>query len=766
MKPALLALALAALAAGPAPAHDAETATLLQQEMANRNVFKAWFPSRALARRAAISLHGQLLESRLDDGYQVFELDPVDQARLRAFGFRLEVAEDFIRARNARLQRMQRAAQNAGPGARSIPSYACYETVEESFAQAQALAAAKPQLASWIDAGNSWQKASGSGGYDLGVLKLSNAAVAPPPGQSKPKLFINSAIHAREYATAPLVLEFARQLVNGHGVDADATWVLDHHELHLMLHTNPDGRKRAETGLSWRKNTNNNHCANSNTRGVDLNRNFSQSWNVTNGEGSSGSACSLTYRGPSAGSEPETQAVEAYVRSLWPDRRGPNPGDAAPEDTSGIHLDIHSFSQLVLWPWGDSASPAPNGAALATLGRRFAWFNGYTPMQSVGLYPTDGTSDAVSYGELGVPAYTFELGTSFFESCATFTSSIKPGNLPALMYAAKVVRAPYLTPSGPQITELSWLDSGVVAPGGAAKLQATASDLRFNQSEGSEATQAIAGAEAYVDTPPWLPGAVALPLSASDGRFDAPTEALAGSVRAEGLGVGRHLVYLRARDASGAWGPFSALFLDVAAAAPPLGIAAQCTGLQCNLKATGGAPSALATWTWQLGDGRTASGQRIGHLYAQAGSYTVALTARTASGTQTATREVTVLNSGTVNETEPNNSLASAQALTLNPVRVNGVMDLSGDADWFSLNHEAGKTLTVLLQPNAASDYDLFVYDANGVELARSENGSGAADSVSLVNSAVFSQRRYVRVLYYSGGSGATNGRYTLDIGQ
>ena len=281
-----------------------------------------------------------------------------------------------------------------------------------------------------------------------------------------------------------------------------------------------------------------------------------------------------------------------------------------------------------------AACGRPNGAALATLGRRFAWFNGYTPMQSVGLYPTDGTSDAVSYGELGVPAYTFELGTSFFESCATFTSSIKPGNLPALMYAAKVVRAPYLTPSGPQITELAWLDSGVVAPGGAAKLQATASDLRFNQSEGSEATQAIAGAEAYVDTPPWLPGAVALPLSASDGRFDAPTEALAGSIRAEGLGVGRHLVYLRARDASGAWGPFSALFLDVAGVTVVhAGIAAQCTGLQCNLKATGGAPSALATWTWQLGDGRTASGQRIGHLYAQAGSYTVALTARTASGT-------------------------------------------------------------------------------------------------------------------------------------
>ena len=86
----------------------------------------------------------------------------------------------------------------------------------------------------------------------------------------------------------PLVLEFARWLVNGHGVDADASWILDHHEVHMLLHTNPDGRKRAEGGLSWRKNTNNNYCANTNTRGADLNRNFSFGWNSTGGTGSSG----------------------------------------------------------------------------------------------------------------------------------------------------------------------------------------------------------------------------------------------------------------------------------------------------------------------------------------------------------------------------------------------------------------------------------------------------------------------------------------------
>jgi carboxypeptidase T len=149
---------------------------------------------------------------------------------------------------------------------------------------------------------------------------------------------------------------------------------------------------------------------NSNNRGVDLNRNFSFTWNTTGGVGSSGSACNLTYRGPSAGSEPETQALEAYIRSLWPDRRGPGANDAAPADTSGIHLDIHSYSQLVLWPWGETETPAPNGTALQTLGRRLAWFNGYTPQQSIGLYPTDGTSDAPSYGELGVASYTIETG--------------------------------------------------------------------------------------------------------------------------------------------------------------------------------------------------------------------------------------------------------------------------------------------------------------------------------------------------------------------
>ncbi len=77
-------------------------------------------------------------------------------------------------------------------------------------------------------------------GYDMMVLRLTNSAITG----DKPKLFITASLHAREYARS--ATRFAEHLVNGYGIDADATWILDHHEIHLMLQANPDGRKEAE----------------------------------------------------------------------------------------------------------------------------------------------------------------------------------------------------------------------------------------------------------------------------------------------------------------------------------------------------------------------------------------------------------------------------------------------------------------------------------------------------------------------------------------
>ena len=570
---ALLAAACTAQAHGPARALPAEPDATAQraQERQRTAIFRARYPDRETATRAAVTLHDALLETRHDLGWQVFELDAEQVGLLRRFGYRLEPDPEFVARRDAFLDALDAAAARrraqglAGDaGIQAIPGYACYETVEETYAAALGFTATYPQLAQWLLVGQSWQKTVGQGGYDIGVLKLTNQAVAPADGSAKPRLFVHAAMHAREYVTAPLALAFARWLLQGWGSNADATWLLDHHEVHLMLHVNPDGRKRAETGLSWRKNTNTAYCGStSNSRGADLNRNFTFGWNSTAGQGSSGSACSATYRGPSPSSEPETRAVEAYVRSLWPDRRGPNPGDAAPADTSGIHIDLHSYSELVLWPWGTTASPAPNGAALATLGRRLAWFNGYRPTQSIGLYPTDGTSDGVSYGELGVAAFTFELGTSFFQTCDVFEGTIRPNNLPALVYAAKVARAPYLLPGGPEVTAAAAGGGQPVPAGLLAAVSASATDTRFNQSNGSEPVQPLAAAFAYVGAPPWQAGAVALPLQAADGAFDSATEALAGSIDTGTLPQGRHLVYLQAGDASGRAGPVTATFLDV-----------------------------------------------------------------------------------------------------------------------------------------------------------------------------------------------------------
>jgi carboxypeptidase T len=564
-----------AMAAGNAE----QTRQMQEQEKVATNVYNAYFPSLEIARKAAITFHSQLLEANYETGYLVFELEPQEMAQLRQFGFKLRPATEFMEQRkkflndmqSEMLRRQQTAPANAkaaadvsaAAAAATIPSFPCYETVEETFNQAQAFATDKPNLATWVDVGDSWEKTANQGGFDIKVLKLTNSAI---PG-SKPKLFVNSAIHAREYTTAPLNLEFARWLVNGYGVNADATWILDHHEVHLMLQTNPDGRKQAETGLSWRKNTNQAYCgATSNTRGADLNRNFSFSFNSTAGQGSSGNQCDLTYRGASAASEPETQAIEAYVRSLWPDQRGPNLTDAAPRTTSGIHIDVHSFSQLVLWPWGTTSTLSGNATDLQTLGRKLAFFNGYTPQQSIGLYPTDGTSDSVSYGELGVANYTIELGTSFFQSCTTYTNTIKPRNLNALIYAAKVVRTPYITPAGPDVSVLALSGTASttgVQVGTAVSLTGTATDTRYNNSNGTQSTQNIAAAEYYIDTPPWVSGATATALTATDGSFNAKTEGIRGTINTSSLSVGKHIVYVRSRDAGNNWGPFTAAFLQV-----------------------------------------------------------------------------------------------------------------------------------------------------------------------------------------------------------
>jgi hypothetical protein len=478
-------------------------------------------------------------------GYFLVAVDPERIAELEELGFEVEL--DAPRTAELHPDR-----STVSPGA--IPGFPCYRTVEETFATAAGLAAARPDLATWTDFGDTWQKTVGEGGHDMWVLRLTNAAVAGP----KPKLVVTAAIHAREYTTAELATRFAERLVAGHGVDPDATWILDHHEVHLVLQTNPDGRKRAETGQSWRKNTNRNYCfPASNNRGADLNRNFEFEWGCC--EGSSVDSCDPTYRGPFPASEPEVQAVQAYLLAQLPDHRGPALDDPAPADASGLYLDLHSFSELVLWPWGFSGA-APNATALTTLGRKLAFFNGYAPQQAIELYPSDGTTIDFVYGETGVAAFAFEIGTAFFESCSSFESTVLPENMDALVYAAKVARAPYLTPSAPDTTGLA-LTPAFVQAGESVSLTATLDGLRYNHTNGAEFPPSAASGRYYVDVPPWSGGAVARPLVAADGSFGGKVEGVTAEIDTTGLAGGRHTVFVQSVNQHGVPGPISAAFL-------------------------------------------------------------------------------------------------------------------------------------------------------------------------------------------------------------
>lgn len=477
---------------------------------------------------------------------------------LRQAGMKIDVDAEA----SAALQRLHRAM--AQP--KSIPGYACYRTVEETRDEMAALAGAYPQLLSMQDIGESWQTAQGNAAYPLQVLVATNSNIPGP----KPRLFLLSSIHAREYTPAELATRFVEDLVLGHGKDPEATWLLDHHEVHALLQGNPDGRKRAESGDSWRKNHNTTHCPGSFPSfrpGVDLNRNYPFEWGQHGG--SSGSACQDTYRGPSPASEPETQAVIDYVRANFPDRRGPLLTDPADLDTQGIFFDIHSYSQLVLWPWGFTNTVAPNGPALAKLGRRLAWFNGYTAEQAIGLYATDGTTDDFAYGELGLPAYTFELGSAFFQNCADFENVIYPQNSAALRYAARSLRAPYQLPFGPEAFELR-VEPDLVLAGDIATLHARLDDARMQTrvtgaSGPVPPVQAVASASAYLNTAPWEAGALALPMQAGDGAFDSPDERAELQIDTSSLASGRHTVFVQGVDADGNAGPPNAAFIDVLA---------------------------------------------------------------------------------------------------------------------------------------------------------------------------------------------------------
>jgi len=119
----------------------------------------------------------------------------------------------------------------------------------------------------------------------------------------------------------------------------------------------------------------------------------------------------------------------------------------------------------------------------------------------------------------------------------------------------------------------------------------------------------------------------------------------------------------------------------------------------------------------------------------------------------------------TLAESESNNTTGTADPVTASNTTVTGNLGSTTDTDYFLVNLPAGKTLTASLTATLSSaDYDLYVYNSAGTQVGTSQNGAGATDTVNSANAGSSTAVRYVRVRYYSGGTGTTNGRYTLTL--
>ncbi len=117
----------------------------------------------------------------------------------------------------------------------------------------------------------------------------------------------------------------------------------------------------------------------------------------------------------------------------------------------------------------------------------------------------------------------------------------------------------------------------------------------------------------------------------------------------------------------------------------------------------------------------------------------------------------------TINEVETNNTTATAQVLSTANTTVNATISATSDIDYFKISLPAGKTLTAKMIPNATSDYDVDLLSSTGTKLSSSVNGTGAADTVTKTNTTASAMVLYVKVYRYSGGTGSTNGKYTLN---
>lgn len=277
-------------------------------------------------------------------------------------------------------------------GAAPEPGYKSPEAIKDLV---RGYTARYPSLASSVSLGRSNQ------GRDIWAVRIGSG----PHDPKKPAILFNGMHHARELMTVEVAIDTIETLLGSYGTDPRVTHWIDANEIWVVPMLNVDGSHQVWSGDAfWRKNARG--CPASGTcpsrTGVDINRNYAFGWGSCAGSSSSPNADD--YRGPSAASEPETQAMMHFVEQTRP----------------VLDISYHSYSELVLYPYGCSGKYAEARGLFEELGAKMAavlpkdqgtgTYRHGTPWEL--LYSADGGDIDWMYSEFAVTAFAIELNGS------------------------------------------------------------------------------------------------------------------------------------------------------------------------------------------------------------------------------------------------------------------------------------------------------------------------------------------------------------------
>jgi carboxypeptidase T len=375
---AVLAICLPVLVAGMAAPSNADSGRYLLEVTANTSA------ERTQVAQIGVDVLGATKLTTIS-----VVADKAQYRALQATGLPLRYVGDFEQQLKS-LGKVDFADPQPGQiGTQDFPSgYTGYHNYAEMTAELQQTVRDHPALASLRSIGKSYQN------RDIWALKVSDNVATD---ESEPEVIFTCNQHAREHLTVEQCLQIIKRYTDNYATPAIKNLV-DSREIWFVPMVNPDGVEYdIATGSfrGWRKNRQGN--------GTDLNRNWGYKWGCCGG--SSGSSTSDTYRGTAAFSAPETTVIKNFVDSRV----------IGGVQQIKTNIDFHSFSELVLWPFGyTTANTAPGldateERAFRTLGQQMAATNGYTPEQASDLYITDGSIDDWMWGQHKIWSYTFEM---------------------------------------------------------------------------------------------------------------------------------------------------------------------------------------------------------------------------------------------------------------------------------------------------------------------------------------------------------------------